>query len=720
MNRLVFKLSTYTLKTFSGFSKARIKIKGAEFIPGGSVVFCANHFTRIETIFMPYHIYSITGKEVWSLAAEELFQVPVLEGLLGQLGGVSTHDPNRDSVMLKTLMAGDGHWIIFPEGMMVKNKKLVGKNGFAMKDADSVRTPHTGAAFMALRCAFFRERLSRLKDKAHPELDRLCQELEVEDLDRVLAQKTSIVPVNITYYPANPRENILADIARTLVKEPSRRVMDELLTEGAMLFAGADITIRFGEPIAMEPWLHDPYLESMLSVGRPVRFEADLGSKEVSRNICQQIMENYMGRVYELTTLNYDHVMACVLKHLPYRENGIPVEEFKCKIFHGINELVLAKAAWFSEHLMENQTHLLIDDRHERVSTFLKLAEDTGVIRMEGDCLVKDQSRFVNLADFHGIRVENPIHVMANEVEPLQGVEQMLKAISQLGMDQVSARICKRIKEGMSVGFQRDYQAFYLEGESKSKRVGRPIILEHDAPRAGILLVHGYMAAPREMRDFAEFLHGRGYTVVAPRLAGHGTAPEDLARTRYQDWIDSVEDAYLLLHHTCDTLILGGFSTGAGLALELASRVGDFKAAFAIAPPMQLKDMGASLVPVISVWNNIIKKANLAAMAKEFVENRPENPHINYCRNPISGILQLEQLMDHLNSRLDKIERPVLVAQSRKDPVVDPRGTRKLFDRIGSMEKEFYLFDLPRHGILLGQGADRIFKSVESFIRQWI
>ena len=42
-----------------------------------------------------------------------------------------------------------------------------------------------------------------------------------------------------------PGENILGSIASILMKEPSKRMMDELLTEGAMLFAGVDITNPF-------------------------------------------------------------------------------------------------------------------------------------------------------------------------------------------------------------------------------------------------------------------------------------------------------------------------------------------------------------------------------------------------------------------------------------------------------------------------------------------
>jgi 1-acyl-sn-glycerol-3-phosphate acyltransferase len=204
MNRFAFKLSSYTLKTLSGLSKARIKIEGQEHIPQGSVVFCANHFTRIETVFLPHHIHTITGKQVWSLAARELFEVPMLEGLIRRLGAVSTEAPDRDDLLLKTLLSGQAHWIIFPEGMMVKNKKLVKNGRFVLTGDKGDLKPHTGAAVVALRCAFFRERLRRLKAAGAPEFYRLAAELDITNLSEVLTQPTHIVPVNITYYPANP------------------------------------------------------------------------------------------------------------------------------------------------------------------------------------------------------------------------------------------------------------------------------------------------------------------------------------------------------------------------------------------------------------------------------------------------------------------------------------------------------------------------------------
>ncbi len=50
------------------------------------------------------------------------------------------------------------------------------------------------------------------------------------------------------------------------------------------------------------------------------------------------------------------------------------------------------------------------------------------------------------------------------------------------------------------------------------------------------------MAAPAEVKELARALGRMGYWVYAPRLKGHGTAPEDLATRKFADWIESVDE----------------------------------------------------------------------------------------------------------------------------------------------------------------------------------
>jgi len=64
--------------------------------------------------------------------------------------------------------------------------------------------------------------------------------------------------------------------------------------------------------------------------------------------------------------------------------------------------------------------------------------------------------------------------------------------------------------------------------------------------RHGVLLIHGFTGLPAELRLLGEYLNVRGFTVLAIRLAGHGTTVEDLSRMEHEDWMDSVRDGYAI------------------------------------------------------------------------------------------------------------------------------------------------------------------------------
>src|SRR5450759_3563485 len=180
-------------------SKVNVNIYGRENIPDGSLIFVVNHFTRIETILLPYHIYHLTHRPVWSLADHDR-----CSGAFGQLlevvGGVSTRSPDRDRVIVKSLLTGEANWIIFPEGCMVKDKVFMEHARYAVSRAGGRRPPHTGAATLALRTEFYRQRLRHLSSEQPAEAERLRKEFGIADLAPVLSGTTSIVPVNITYY----------------------------------------------------------------------------------------------------------------------------------------------------------------------------------------------------------------------------------------------------------------------------------------------------------------------------------------------------------------------------------------------------------------------------------------------------------------------------------------------------------------------------------------
>ena len=92
-----------------------------------------------------------------------------------------------------------------------------------------------------------------------------------------------------------------------------------------------------------------------------------------------------------------------------------------------------------------------------------------------------------------------------------------------------------------------------------------------------MLLIHGFTGLPAELRLLGEHLNAQGFTVLAIRLAGHGTTVEDLSRMEHEDWMDSVRDGYAILSGACECVSAVGHSMGAvmhNMALEMLSDFG--------------------------------------------------------------------------------------------------------------------------------------------------
>jgi len=218
LNRVAYRMTSLAVKAITNLSKANISYSGEENIPDGSKIFVINHFTRLETFLMPYVIFKLTGIPVWSLASYEFFK-GAFGAYLEKVGAVSTKNPNRDRLVVKTLLTGEANWIIFPEGSMIKNKKIIERGRFMVSVAGGKHPPHTGAATLGLRTEFYRQRLQRLSAENSAEVRYLLEQFQIEDLEPVINGNTYIVPVNLTYYPIRARENILSHLAVRLVDD---------------------------------------------------------------------------------------------------------------------------------------------------------------------------------------------------------------------------------------------------------------------------------------------------------------------------------------------------------------------------------------------------------------------------------------------------------------------------------------------------------------------
>lgn len=714
MNRFAYRTSGLAIKALASLSKAKINMHGTENIPDGSLIFVINHFTRIETLLMPYHIFKLTKSPVWSLADYGLFK-GALGTLLDMVGAVSTKDPDRDLLMVKSLLTGEASWIIFPEGRMVKNKKIIEKGRFMISSAGGKHPPHTGAATLALRTEFYRQRLAKMNEEAPEEAKYIMDLFQLDTIEPVLGKNTYIVPVNLTYYPIRVRENILSNLAVHLVEDIPERAVEEIMTEGTMLLSGVDVDIRFGEPISIKECVQSNAISRDISKKQRIKFDDKLPSLLRMRKEALKIMQRYMSSIYSLTTVNHDHLFASMLRMIPRKK--IDPKDLRRKVFLSACFIRDQAEVYHHKSLEVSQTHLLTDDRFNKFADFLQIALEKGIVKNKGDVLLKDRSRFSSPYDFHRARIDNPIEVMANAVEPLIILQRKVRRLARQPVFWIKRKVAKYLIKKAASEYEQDYNEFYVEGESKKKEVGMPRLVKGRSKDLGVVLIHGYMAAPPEVKGLADYLGQKGLWVYVPRVKGHGTSPEDLAVRSYKNWIESVDDGYAIIDSLCKRVVVGGFSNGAGLALDLAARVKNIEGVFAVCPPLRLQDFSSKFAHAVDVWNKLMNRVHLDDAKMEFVENNPENPHINYLRNPISGVRELVRLMDSVEPKLADIKVPALIAQSQGDPVVDPKGSKRIFELLGSKDKEYILFNFERHGILLGDGSKRVHKAIWDFIR---
>ncbi len=265
--------------------------------------------------------------------------------------------------------------------------------------------------------------------------------------------------------------------------------------------------------------------------------------------------------------------------------------------------------------------------------------------------------------------------------------------------------------------FIKEYEQNYSAGESKPQDIGMPFFLHAPQSGVGVLLIHGLMAAPAEVREWANFLHAKGLTVYAPRLSGHGTSSEDLSGRNYHDWLESVNRGHAILKTCCKKILVAGFSTGAGLALQSAIlKPHDFEAVITVSAPLKFKSFSSRFAELLNGFNHFCHLIGMDNLARKFVKNDADNPHINYLLCPVRSFVQVKKLMRKVRQSLSEIDIPVLVIQAKNDPKVAPESGPAIFQHLGSDKKHFAWIDYNMHGIVRGGIALAVFKEVESFL----
>ena len=375
----------------------------------------------------------------------------------------------------------------------------------------------------------------------------------------------------------------------------------------------------------------------------------------------------------------------------------------------------------------ENLVKIFSDEPHQEFDSVFNLAQKQGIITKTTDGKIRiEKSSFGKKYDFHEIRLENTLQVIANEFFLLEGANSLVKRNTKIADEELRIKVFNEIYQCDLETFNRDYEINYDKNFSKDKSIGKPFFLDSREKASArvrcssILLIHGYKSAPKEVEAMANFLNGFGLKVYAVRLRGHGTAPSDMKNITWQDWYDSVQRGYSALKNVSSRVMIVGFSTGGLLGLLSSARKKNYTnklcGIVAINAAMKLVDIKARMVPGINLWNEMLDHFNFNKGKFEYVDDQPENPNINYSRNYIHGVNELGKLMTICEDRLADINIPSLIIQGDKDPVVDPSSGKIIYNKISSEQKFLAEPHFSNHVIINSTEKEEVFELIREFL----
>ncbi|WP_205738592.1 alpha/beta hydrolase [Billgrantia endophytica] len=217
----------------------------------------------------------------------------------------------------------------------------------------------------------------------------------------------------------------------------------------------------------------------------------------------------------------------------------------------------------------------------------------------------------------------------------------------------------------------RDFQT---ENPGDELNWNSPFERRPDAPsRKAMLLIHGLGDSPWSFVDIAQDLVAQGYVVRTLLLPGHGTRPADLIDVRLEEWQQLVREQVALLHRDFPEVYLGGFSTGANLALEYAVGDPQVRGLLLFSPALRSNEYFAWVTP----WLAHVRTWLLSTGP------HPQQSPLRYHNVPTNGFAQFHRssVAARRAIRERDFDRPVVMVLAEHDSVVDVRYVRRAFDR---------------------------------------
>ncbi|MCK5690642.1 alpha/beta fold hydrolase [Myxococcota bacterium] len=233
--------------------------------------------------------------------------------------------------------------------------------------------------------------------------------------------------------------------------------------------------------------------------------------------------------------------------------------------------------------------------------------------------------------------------------------------------------------------------------------------------KVGVLLLHGFTGSTRTVEGMIPHLEAAGIPFAMPVLRGHGTVYTDMEGVTSQDWYDDAETALLELSTKVDKVIVVGLSMGGLVAINLGIRHSDKIAGLVTwAAALRFKDPLAPVAPALS------KYIKSWPSPTAFNDKSLASTSSNYPKFMTSAFGSLLSFAQETEARLEQLEVPIAVLQSKKDQVVAPIAANIIYRDASSTHREIHWFEKSGHEMGQDLEAKKVFETSMDFVNKFI
>ncbi len=223
-----------------------------------------------------------------------------------------------------------------------------------------------------------------------------------------------------------------------------------------------------------------------------------------------------------------------------------------------------------------------------------------------------------------------------------------------------------------------------VRGESVT--VGAEPIEIRSNSGSGVLLFHGFGDTPQTFEYLARRLAADGFGIHVPLLPGHGRSREEFKDSRAAEWTSAARAYVASERLRYDQLAVGGLSMGAALAV-IAADGAAVSSLLLFAPylgmpfPLCLAARGHRLIQTF---------VRTAESKHPGSIQDPAEARKNLAHSFVTPRLlrELSIVVGCAKDSLARVKSPVLVVQSREDPRVSGRLTRRRFNKLDVSDKK--------------------------------